>query len=117
MPPTNDPPNCPPVWQYALIMTPEMRALARLMIAGGQSAEAEQIIGLSEGLEAIGGYHSAEEIEPLAIWTDKLLEEWRPMLLKARPQYAKIATWLQPKVVELREMVEKLTGWVEPASS
>lgn len=114
---SDDPPSCPPVWQYLLIMGREMAALARLMVnagAPGNDAPCEQIIGLVEGLAAIGEYHTAEELEPLAEWADALLDEWRPKLRAARPKYSAIAAWLEPKVVELRGIVEALAGWARP---
>lgn len=64
---SNGNPECPPVWQYILIM-------------------ADELTGLANGAKAIGGFHKADELEPLA----KVLEE---------------------AVEDVRDELEKLTGW------
>lgn len=60
MPPASE---CPPVWQYALIMT-------------------DELIGLANGIKTIGGFHTAAELEPLAHVADKAVEDLRAELEK-----------------------------------
>lgn len=60
-------PECPPVWQYLLIMGEELK-------------------GLANGAKMIGEFHTAKELTPLAKVADKAVED-------------------------IREELEKLTGW------
>lgn len=60
--------DCDPVWQYLLVMSKRLAAVGA-------------------GIEAIGGFHTAEELEPLAQVASKAL-------------------------YELDEELEKLAGWV-----
>lgn len=50
----------------------------------------QELIGLSKGAALIGGFHTAKELEPLAQVADKAVED-------------------------IREELEKLTGWHHPA--
>ncbi len=63
----NGTPECPPVWQYILIM-------------------GQELIGLAKGAKLIGSFHTAKELESLAKIADKAVED-------------------------IREELEKLTGW------
>ena len=67
MPPKVTPPapndNCPPVWQYLLVMSNELK-------------------GLSSGLQAIGQYHKPDELQELAVWLDEVVGELRTRVEK-----------------------------------
>lgn len=49
-------PDCDPVWQYLLVMS-------------------ERLAAVGEGIKAIGVYHTAAELEPLAQTASKALYE------------------------------------------